>query len=92
MVFVHGACMDNTVWALQSRYFAHHGFSVIVANLPGHGGSQGPCLTSIEEMAEWLVTLVGSLSCGPVGLVGHSMGALVTLETSAKRPNGISLY
>ena len=44
LVFVHGAGMDHTVWALQSRYFAHHGFSVIAANLPGHGGSQGPWL------------------------------------------------
>ena len=90
LVFVHGAGMDHTVWALQSRYFAHHGFSVIAANLPGHGGSHGPCLSSIEEMAEWLITLIGSLSCGPVGVVGHSMGALVALEASAKRPDLIS--
>ncbi len=90
LVFVHGAGMDHTVWALQSRYFAHHGFSVIAANLPGHGGSQGPCLSSVEEMADWLITLIGSLSCGRVGLVGHSMGALVTLETAAKRPDLVS--
>jgi len=90
LLLVHGAGMDHTVWALQSRYFAHHGFSVAAVNLPGHGGSQGPCLSSIEEMADWLVTLIGALSCSSLGLVGHSMGALVTLETSAKRPDLVS--
>ncbi|MBN3807235.1 alpha/beta hydrolase, partial [Paraburkholderia sp. Ac-20336] len=24
-VFIHGAEHDHSVWALQSRYFAHHG-------------------------------------------------------------------
>ena len=24
VVFVHGAAHDHSVWALQSRYFAHH--------------------------------------------------------------------
>ena len=27
VVFVHGAASDHAVWALQSRYFAHHGFN-----------------------------------------------------------------
>ncbi|RJG26390.1 alpha/beta hydrolase, partial [Massilia cavernae] len=27
-VFIHGAQNDHSVWALQSRYFAHHGFNV----------------------------------------------------------------
>ena len=28
VVFVHGAGLDRTVWALQTRYFAHHGYGV----------------------------------------------------------------
>ena len=42
VVFLHGAGMDHSVWALQSRWFAHHGFSVLAVDLPGHGGSAGP--------------------------------------------------
>ena len=34
--------MDHTVWALQTRYFAHHGRSVLAVDLPGHGRSEGP--------------------------------------------------
>ncbi|MBM3338316.1 MAG: alpha/beta hydrolase, partial [Betaproteobacteria bacterium] len=38
-VFIHGAQNDHSVWALQTRYFAHHGFSVLAVDLPGHGRS-----------------------------------------------------
>ena len=42
LVMLHGAGMDHTVWSMQARYFAHHGFSVINPDLPGHGRSDGP--------------------------------------------------
>ena len=29
IVFIHGAQHDHSVWILQSRFFAHHGFSVL---------------------------------------------------------------
>ena len=34
-VFLHGAGMDHSVWALQSRWFAHHGGNVLAVDLPG---------------------------------------------------------
>jgi len=37
VVFVHGAGMDQSVWALQSRYLAYHGHNIFALNLPGHG-------------------------------------------------------
>ena len=40
-VFVHGAQNDHSVWALQTRWFANHGFSVLAVDLPGHNRSQG---------------------------------------------------
>ena len=36
VIFLHGAGMDHTVWSLQTRYFAHHGWSVLAVDLPGH--------------------------------------------------------
>jgi len=87
IAFIHGAGMDHTVWSLQSRYFAHHGYSILAIDLPGHGGSEGPHLSSIEEMADWLQSLIQTLSPSPVGLIGHSMGALVALETTARHPD-----
>jgi pimeloyl-ACP methyl ester carboxylesterase len=35
ILFVHGAANDHGVWALQSRYFAHHGANVLAVDLPG---------------------------------------------------------
>ena len=35
VAFVHGAGGDHSVWALQTRYFAHHGFSVLGGRSPG---------------------------------------------------------
>ncbi len=57
-VFIHGAQNDHSVWALQSRYFAHHGFSVLALDLPGHGRSSGPALASVEAMADWLLCVL----------------------------------
>src|SRR3546814_6860176 len=53
-VFLHGAGMDHTVWALPARYFAHRGRAVLAADLPGHGKSGGAPLKSIAEMADWV--------------------------------------
>ena len=38
-VFIHGAANDHSVWALQSRYFAWHGWNVLAVDVPGHGQS-----------------------------------------------------
>jgi len=50
LAFVHGAASDHSVWSLQSRYFAHHGWNVLAFDLPGHGRSEGPALPSVEAL------------------------------------------
>lgn len=86
IVFVHGAALDHTVWLLQSRYFAHHGRNVLALDLPGHGRSDGPLVTTIPGMADWVLSAVDALDIAAVTLVGHSMGSLVTLEAAARHP------
>jgi pimeloyl-ACP methyl ester carboxylesterase len=82
-VFIHGAQNDHSVWALQSRYFAHHGFTVLAVDLPGHGRSKGAALGTVEAMAAWLVALLDTLQVQRVLLIGHSMGSLIALEAAA---------
>ncbi len=89
VVFVHGAGMDHTVWALQTRYFAHHGRSVLALDLPGHGRSAGPALDSIPAMAEWLDAFLQAAGVAKAALVGHSMGSLISLETAAHFPSRV---
>lgn len=51
VVFIHGAEHDHSVWALQTRYFAHHGFAVLALDLPGHGRSDGPARSTVPPSA-----------------------------------------
>jgi pimeloyl-ACP methyl ester carboxylesterase len=89
-VFLHGAGLDHSVWALQSRWFAHNGWSVLAPDLPGHGRSGGQPLTSIQEMADWLALLIEAAGAGPAKLIGHSLGSLIALETAARHPNKVA--
>ena len=100
VVFLHGAGFDHTAWALHSRSLAFHGWNVLALDLPGHGQSDGPPLSSIGEMARWLDAVVevaagvsgaGHPAAGGQGavLIGHSMGSLIALETAAKYPERV---
>ena len=84
MVFIHGAAFDHSVWQWQSRYFAHHGYSVLAVDLPGHGRSPGALRTTIEEWADWVAAFLDAAALSDVVLVGHSMGSLIALETALK--------
>jgi pimeloyl-ACP methyl ester carboxylesterase len=86
IVFVHGAANDHSVWALQSRYFAHHGNNVLAVDLPGHGRSDGAPLSSVEAIADWLVALLDTLAIDKAALVGHSLGSLAVLEAAGRHP------
>ncbi|MDP6121383.1 MAG: alpha/beta fold hydrolase, partial [Rhodospirillales bacterium] len=81
--FLHGAGLDHSVWSLQARYFAHHGRAVLAVDMPGHGGSEGASLSSVSEMADWVVRFLDAAGVEKTALVGHSMGALVAIETAA---------
>lgn len=89
-VFIHGAQNDHSVWGLQSRYFAHHGFAVLAVDLPGHGRSAGPALTSVEQMADWLNAVLDAAGAAKAVLIGHSMGSLIALEAAARRPERVA--
>ena len=75
VVFIHGAQNDHSVWALQTRYFAHHGFNVLAVDLPGHGRSAGPALASVEAMADWLLAVLDAagVANGDAGRAQHGI-------------------
>ncbi len=90
VVFIHGAENDHSVWTLQSRWFAHHGFSVLAVDLPGHGRTEGPLLPSVEAHAGWIVALLDAAGVKQAALVGHSMGSLISLEAASRTPERIT--
>lgn len=89
IVFIHGAGHEHSVWNFQARHFAHHGFSVLAPDLPGHGGSGGAPLPAIEAIADWIVSLLDAMRISRASLVGHSMGSLVALQTAAQAPERV---
>lgn len=89
-IFIHGAQNDHSVWALQSRYFAHHGFNVLAVDLPGHGRSKGAAMDSVEKMAAWVLQVMDAAGLDKALLVGHSMGSLIALEASHQAPQRVS--
>jgi pimeloyl-ACP methyl ester carboxylesterase len=90
VVFLHGAGFDHSTWALHSRWFAHHGHAVLVPDLPGHGRSVGPALTSIAAMADWTIALLDAAGAKPAHLIGHSMGSLIAVDAAARHPDRIT--
>lgn len=89
IVFIHGAGHDHSVWTLQSRYFATHGWNPVVPDLPGHGQSTGPQLTTIEAIADWVLALLDELKIPTATLAGHSMGSLIALQAASRAPERI---
>ena len=90
VVLVHGAGMNRTIFQLQTRYLAHHGYRVAAVDLPGHGGSDGPPLETIPEMGAWLVEVIAELEFGAAHVIGHSMGTFVGIEAAAQRPEAVA--
>jgi pimeloyl-ACP methyl ester carboxylesterase len=88
--FIHGAQNDHSVFGLQTRYFAHHGFNVLALDLPGHGRSKGDALASVEAMADWIIALMDAIGIEKALLFGHSMGSLIALEVAFRAPDRVS--
>lgn len=84
LVFIHGVLNDHSVWILQTRYLAHHGFNVFAVDLPGHGRSGGDAPQSVEEAAQFVEALLDAADVKQAGLIGHSWGSLIALEAAAR--------
>ena len=84
IVFLHGSGLSHIVWSLTEQFFSNKKFNVLSIDLPGHGNSEGPCLDSIEKIADWLEKVFEKLKLKNIILVGHSQGCLEALEYSFK--------
>ena len=90
VVFIHGVLNDHSVWILQSRYLAHHGFNVLAVDLPGHCRSGGEAPSSVEEAADFIGALLDAAGVPRAALVGHSWGSLIALEAASKLKERVS--
>jgi pimeloyl-ACP methyl ester carboxylesterase len=90
VIFIHGAANDHSVWQMQARAFAYHGFNAFALDLPGHGLSEGEACSSIEDYAKWVVNFMDTANLASTFVVGHSMGALISLCVAHQYPARVS--
>lgn len=89
-IFIHGVLNDHSVWILQTRYLAHHGWNVLAVDLPGHCRSGGEPPATVEDAADFVLALMDAAGLQQAALIGHSFGSLIALETASKAPGRVS--
>ncbi|MBY5933793.1 alpha/beta fold hydrolase [Tateyamaria omphalii] len=87
LVFLHGAGVDNDMWAPQRAHFEST-HRVIVPNLAGHGGV--PPVDTVEEMAEVVHRQLLELGVQRYAVIGLSLGGMVALEIAARWPEEVT--
>lgn len=95
LVFLHGYLESLNIWSHFIKGFPA-GFRIIAIDLPGHGqsGVPGP-VSTMDEMARAVVSILDHLGIEKSFVVGHSMGgyaALALLEHHSERLSGLSLF
>lgn len=80
ILLTHGWGLNNNEWYYAKRVLSRH-FRLIVWDLPGLGKSTRPQNGDyeLEKMARDLEAVVGLAGDGPVILLGHSIGGMITL-------------
>lgn len=90
VIFIHGVLADHSVWILQTRYMAHHGWNVLAVDLPGHCRSEGQAPASVEDAAQFIADLMDAAGLAKAALVGHSWGSLIALEAASRLKERVS--
>ena len=84
ILLMHGSGLNHIVWSFHEQFYASQGFNVLSVDLPGHGNSEGPSLKSIEEISDWVKSLIQKLSIEKIIIIGHSQGTLVGINFAAR--------
>ena len=87
---MHGSGLTHIVWSLHEQFYASQGFNVLSIDLPGHGNSDGPALKSIQEISNWVKSLMNTINISKIIIVGHSQGCLVGIDFASRYPDLIS--
>ena len=86
IVLMHGSGLTHIVWSLHEQFYLSQGFNVLSVDLPGHGNSEGPSLKSIEEISNWIKSLMLEADISKVIIIGHSQGCLVGIDFASRYP------
>ena len=90
ILLMHGSGLTHIVWSLHEQFYATQGYNVLSVDLPGHGNSEGPSLKSIEEISDWIKSLMNVFDIKKLIIIGHSQGSLVGIDFAARYPDLIN--
>ena len=85
LLLIHGTAADHSRWTPILSELERH-FTVYAVDRRGRGQSGDAESYSIDREFEDVVAVVDSIP-GPVNILGHSYGAICSLETSLKTSN-----
>jgi len=86
ILLMHGSGLTHIVWSLHEQFYVSLGFNVLSVDIPGHGNSEGPALTSIEKISDWIKTLMQEIDIQKIIIIVHSQGSLVTIDFASRYP------
>jgi pimeloyl-ACP methyl ester carboxylesterase len=90
LVFIHGVGMNAEVWQSQFNYFSK-AYTVIAYDFLGHGDSPMPDENpTLDDYVGQLSRFCKELRLESFSLVGHSMGALISVAFALKYPDKAS--
>lgn len=79
LVFIHGSGGDHTVWIHQYTQLKSY-FNIAALDLPGHGRSEGAGEQDVAAYVEWTRQILAALAIEKPVLIGHSLGAAISLS------------
>ncbi|WP_307215691.1 alpha/beta fold hydrolase [Microbacterium sp. SORGH_AS_0888] len=86
-VMVHGIRTSATMWRAQREYLDERDVRTVALDLPGHGTRMSEDFTLAEAFATIDRAVREAAASGPVILVGHSMGGLLSVEYAGSDPS-----
>jgi len=89
LVFIHGSGCDHTMWQYQYPVFGES-CRTVGLNLPGHGASEGTGEKTVEEYVTWVKEILDACDCHRPLLIGHSLGAAITLRYAIRFPQDVA--
>ena len=93
VVLVHGVRTSATMWRAQIRHLTERGTPFLAPDLPGHGTRMAEEFTLEAAFATIDAAVRDSATRGPVLLVGHSMGGILsTVYVGQETPPPVDAY
>ncbi|MBN1472633.1 MAG: alpha/beta hydrolase [Syntrophaceae bacterium] len=89
LFFIHGSGGNHSIWSHQYGRL-HKNFNIVAVNLPGHGHSGGNGEKDVKHCCEWINRLFDVLDLTNVIMIGHSLGAAITLQFSVIHPQKVA--